>query len=542
LENIKGILAGGSPFTYRWIWIVEGKMEIKVVFRTARCVAVEICDGSIYESAKEKEIYVNGEFYEFTRKVVVSIYGLKPDREYVVGVRMGDVNEEISVRTPKEFVTLNVKDFGAKGDGIQDDTPFIQAAILCCPKESRVLIPEGTYKVTSLFLKSNLRLELAEEAVLSAETDRGRFPVLRGLVESYDEKEEYNLGTWEGNPIDCFSSVITGIHVENVEIYGLGVIDGNASEDNWWHDPRAKKGAFRPRMIFLNHCRNVVVQGIQVQNSPSWNIHPYFSNHLKFVDISVLNPKDSPNTDGLDPESCRDVEVVGVYFSVGDDCIAVKSGKIYMGSKYKTPSENIVIRQCCMRDGHGSITIGSEMAGGVKKLAVRDCLFLHTDRGLRIKTRRGRGKDAVVDGILFENIRMDHVMTPFVINSFYYCDPDGHSDYVASKEALPVDDRTPCIKTLEFSNIQAENCHVAAAYLYGLPERKIERVEMNHVRVSYAANALPGEPAMLDGVEPVSRMGIFARNIETLVLEDVEIKGQKGEKIITENIEHLVEK
>ena len=175
-------------------------------------------------------------------------------------------------------------------------------------------------------------------------------------------------------------------------------------------------------------------------------------------------------------------------------------------------------------------------------MTVKNCLFLNTDRGLRIKTRRGRGKDAVIDRILFENIRMDHVMTPFVINSFYYCDPDGHSSYVASREALPVDDGTPCIKTLEFSDIKASNCHVAAAYMYGLPEQKIKRVEMRHVQIGYAKNALSGEPAMLDGIKPVSRMGIFAGNIETLVLENVEIKGQKGEKIITENIEHLVER
>lgn len=520
----------------------EMVMEIKVIFCTARCVTVEICDGSIYESEDEKEIYVNGTFYEVTRKVVVSIYDLKPDTKYTIKVKTGDGEWEAKVKTPREFVTLNVRDFGAKGDGVQDDTPFIQAAILSCPDESRVLIPEGTYKVTSLFLKSNLRLELAEGAVVSAETDRRKFPVLKGLIESYDEKGEYNLGTWEGNPLDCFSSVITGIHVENVEIYGLGVIDGNANRDNWWHDPKIKRGAFRPRMFFLNHCSNVTVQGIQVQNSPSWNIHPYFSDSLKFIDLNVLNPKDSPNTDGLDPESCHDVEIVGVYFSVGDDCIAVKSGKIYMGSKYKTPSEDIVIRQCCMRDGHGSITIGSEMAGGVRKLTVKDCLFLHTDRGLRIKTRRGRGKDAVIDQIVFDNIRMDQVMTPFVINSFYYCDPDGHSDYVASREKLPVDDGTPSIGTLEFSNIQAENCHVAAAYMYGLPEQKIKMVEMRHVRVSYAKNAVSGEPAMMDGIEKVSRMGIFAGNIQTLLLEDVEIQGQKGEKIITEHIEHLVER
>lgn len=517
-------------------------MEINVIFLTARCVTIEIEDGSIYESEEEKEIYVNGKRYAATRKVVTSIYGLKPNTSYKIRVKFKGAETEKEIRTKTEFVTLNVKDFGAKGDGVSDDTLFIQAAIMCCPKDSRVLIPEGTYRITSLFLKSDLRLELAKGAVLSAWTERERFPVLRGMTESYDEKREYNLGTWEGNPIDCFSSVITGIHVERVELYGQGTIDGNASTENWWHDPKVKRGAFRPRMIFLNHCWDVVVQGIRVRNSPSWNIHPYFSNRLLFADLRVENPKDSPNTDGLDPESCQDVEIAGVYFSVGDDCIAIKSGKIYMGSTYKTPSRNIVIRQCCMRDGHGSITVGSEMAGGVDHVTVKDCMFLHTDRGLRIKTRRGRGKDGIIDQILFEHIRMDHVMTPFVVNSFYYCDPDGFSAYVSSKEPLPVDEGTPWIRNLKFRRIQADNCHVAAAYLYGLPEKKIECVEMEQVRVTYAENAVSGEPAMLEGVGTVSRMGIFAGNIRKLILRDVDIKGQSGEKIITEDVEDLTEK
>ena len=231
------------------------------------------------------------------------------------------------------------------------------------------------------------------------------------------------------------------------------------------------------------------------------------------------------------------MEIAGVCFSVGDDCIAVKSGKIYMGSTYKCPSKNISIRRCCMRDGHGSVTIGSEMAGGVKDLTVKDCMFLHTDRGLRIKTRRGRGKDAVVDKIVFEHIRMDHVMTPFVINCFYFCDPDGHSEYVRTKEALPVDDKTPFIKSLCFRDIEAENCHVAAAYMYGLPEQRIGRVEMERVRVSYAASAREGQPAMMDGCDShICRMGIYANQIEELVLKDVKVEGQDGPAIITENI------
>lgn len=517
-------------------------MSIKVIFRTARCVTIEIEDGSIYESEKEWEIYIDGIKYGTTKQVITSIYDLKPDTRYEIAVKSTDGESVAVVKTDREFVTLDVREFGAKGDGIQDDTPYIQAAVMCCPKDSRVLIPEGIYRITSLFLKDDLRLELAKGAVLSAETDRTKFPVLRGMIESYDEREEYNMGTWEGNPLDCFSSIITGMNVKHVVIYGQGIIDGNASKENWWNNPKVRRIAFRPRMIFLNHCEDIVIQGIQVQNSPSWNLHPYFSNHLRFLDLKVLNPKDSPNTDGLDPESCHDVEIAGVYFSVGDDCIAVKSGKIYMGSKYKVPSQDITIRQCCMRDGHGSITIGSEMAGGVRNLTVKDCLFLHTDRGLRIKTRRGRGKDAVLDEIVFENIHMDHVMTPFVINSFYYCDPDGHTEYVASKEALAVDERTPEIRTLAFRDILAENCHLAAAYLYGLPEKKIERVEMERIHITYAKDAEEGVPAMMDGISPVSRMGIYANNIKTLVLEDVVIEGQFGEAVVAENIDNLIQK
>lgn len=516
-------------------------MKISCIFKTARCATIEIEDGSIFETEGQYEIYINDILYETTNRVITSIYGLKPDTLYRIRVVKEDEEACAEVTTDWEFVTLNVRDFGAKGDGVQDDTRFIQAAVMACPKDGRVLIPAGIYRIGSLFLKDNLRLELDKGAVLSAMTDRSEYPVFPGLIQGYDEESEYNLGTWEGNPLPMFSAIITGVNVRNVVLYGQGMIEGNASyaEDNWWFDAKKKRGAFRPRMIFLNHCEHVTVQGITVQNSPSWNIHPYFSDHLRFIDLRVLNPKDSPNTDGLDPESCKDVEIVGIYFSLGDDCIALKSGKIYMGAKYKTPCEDVMIRQCCMRDGHGSITIGSEMAGGVKNLTVRDCLFLHTDRGLRIKTRRGRGRDAVIDGILFENIKMDHVMTPFVINCFYFCDPDGHTEYVRTKEMLPVDERTPDIRTLVFHRIEASNCHVAAAFLYGLPEQKIRKVIMEHVHVTYAEDPKRDVPAMMDGLEPCAKMGIFADNIEQLTLRDVTIEGQDGEAFLLKHIDRL---
>lgn len=515
-------------------------MTFEIIFKEARSFTLELKGAGIYQTEEEYEIYVNDRPVIKTNKIVQTVDGLKPDTEYRIFVKQGELCSETALlKTDYESYTLNVRDFGALGDGQRDDTGSIQAAIYSCPRDGRVLIPKGVYKITSLFMKSDMRFELAEGAVLSAITEREKFPVLPGLIESYDESGEYNLGTWEGNPLDMFAAIITCINVSNVMIYGKGTIDGCANHDNWWKNPKQKRIAWRPRQIFMNHCENMTVQGICVTNSPSWNLHPYFSKNLRFIDLQILNPKDSPNTDGLDPESCENVEIIGVYFSLGDDCIAIKSGKIYMGAKYRTSSRNLMIRQCCMRDGHGSITIGSEMAAGVLNLTVKDCLFLNTDRGLRIKTRRGRGEAAVIDDIVFENIRMDHVMTPFVINSFYFCDPDGYTEYVRTKEKLPVDERTPGIRKLAFRDIVCENCHVAAAFMYGLPERRIERVEMKNISVGYAENPMVGVPAMMEGITPSRKKGIYANNIAELIIENVSIRGCEGEELVTEHIGKL---
>ncbi|MCR5801409.1 MAG: glycoside hydrolase family 28 protein [Lachnospiraceae bacterium] len=516
-------------------------MEIKLLMKSARSACIELSDGGIYNTIEEYDLHINGKSVKKTDKVITSIFGLKPDTDYVLSAfnKAGEQLSSIDFTTDTEFVTLNVRDFGAMGDGVNDDTEFIQAAILACPAKSRVLIPEGRYHIRPLFLKSGLRLEIAKGAELLADTDRKNFPRFPGVIQSYDENDEYILGTWEGNPLKSFAGVITGIDVSDVMIYGEGTINGCASRDNWWNNPKVMNIAYRPRLIFLSGCNGVTLQGIKVCNSPAWNIHPFFSNELGFYDLTIENPSDSPNTDGLDPESCRNVTIEGVRFSLGDDCIAVKSGKIYMGRKYKTPSENILIRQCLMENGHGAVTIGSEMAGGVKSLKVEECLFRYTDRGLRIKTRRGRGEDAVLDDISFWRIDMDNVMTPFVVNAFYFCDPDGKSEYVQTREPMPVDERTPHIRSLSFEDIKATNCHVAAAYFDGLPECKIEEIVMRNVDVSFADNAKSGVPAMSLGTDECSRKGIYANNIEKLVLKNVKVTGAAGDEIVTCGIDDL---
>ncbi len=517
-------------------------MQISLIMKTARSASFMLDDGGIYYTKEKYRLLLNGQEIKTTDKVITSVYQLKPQTDYELTVCVGEeVLGTEQFTTEEEFVTLDVKKFGAKGDGVSDDTGFIQAAIMACPKKSRVLIPKGVYKITSIFLKSGINLELAKGAELRAETDRSRFAKFPGLIESYDETDEYNLGTWEGNPLPMYAGIITGINVENVNLYGEGSINGCANDENWWKNEKVMVGAFRPRMLFLNHCRNVNVQGLYFHDSPAWVLHPYFSTDLKFCDLLVKNPQVSPNTDGLDPESCKNVEILGVHFSLGDDCIAVKSGKIYMGKKYKTPAENTHVCHCLMENGHGAVTVGSEIGAGVKNMVVEKCLFSNTDRGLRIKTRRGRGKDSVLDGITFRDIEMDNVMTPFTANAFYFCDPDGRTEYVQSREAYPVDERTPAMKHFCFENIHAANCHVAAAYFDGLPESKIECIEMRNVDISFAKDAKTDVPIMSNGVEKCSRKGIYAHNVKKLVLDNVKVTGTAGEPVELSEVDSVIE-
>ncbi len=281
-------------------------------------------------------------------------------------------------------------------------------------------------------------------------------------------------------------------------------------------------------MLFLRHCQNVTVQGLTFRNSPAWNLHPMFSQDLSFLNVRVEAPADSPNTDGIDPESCKNVRILGTVFSVGDDCIAIKSGKIYMGNTYHTPCENLEIAWCHMLRGHGGVTIGSEMSGGVRHVRVHHCLMEGSDRGLRVKTRRGRGKWGVVDDIRFEDVRMDGVSAPLVVNALYYCDPDGRTPYVQSREKQKVDDTTPTLGRVCFERVEARNCQSCAGYILGLPERPAEEIAVRGCVFSFAPSAQPMVPAMADGVEECLRRGIIAHFVKELIVENTRFEGVEG--------------
>ena len=516
-------------------------IEVKKLFVSTRSITIELPDGGLYHTKKPYRILLNGVEQGMAETVVHSLYGLWPDTKYVLKVL--DDNTEVGrlvFRTEKESFTLNVRRFGAVGDGVHDDTAAIQAAISCCPKKGRVLIPSGQYRVTPLFLKSHITVEIQKSATLLLEIDRLKFPILPGMTLSADEDDDLNLGSWEGNPLDTYASFITGVRVKDVILCGEGVLDGQADKADWWQHHRIKRGAWRPRMLFLNHCEDVTVQGLTFRNSPCWNLHPYFSRKLKFLNIHVTAPADSPNTDGFDPESCEHILLAGAHFSLGDDCIAIKSGKLYMGQRYKTPCSDLEISHCLMENGHGGMTCGSEMAGGVNKVYLHDCLMRNTDRGLRIKTRRGRGEQGVIDDIVFENVVMERVGTPYVVNCLYFCDPDGKTEYVQSREKQPVDERTPRIGRIAFRNVTATDV-TCAGYFLGLPERPIEQVEMENVSITCAPDAAPMAPAMACGVEKVSRKGVVAINVDRIVMKNVTITGQDGVKLECENVGEVEE-
>ena len=510
----------------------------KVILKSSRSLTLELINHDIYYAKEVFDVKVNDKvMLSDVDTNVFSLYNLNPGEKYMIEV----LGYKESIQTEEESSVLNVKDFGAIGNGLNDDTMAIQSAMLACPKHGRVLIPEGTYLVRPLFLKSNQTIELVKNATLLGHTDRSVYPILPAQLTKADGSF-IELSSWEGNPAPTFASIITGILVENVKIIGEGIIDCNAQNSDWWVTHKIQRGgAWRPKGVFLSNSSHIGMQGVTVTNTPSWNLHPYFSSYIDFIDMKIISPKDSPNTDGCDPESCDHVNVIGLNFSVGDDCIAIKSGKYEMGMKYRRPTSDMVVRNCMMAYGHGAVVLGSEMSGGIKDLSVTQCYFKETDRGLRIKTRRGRGESAVIDGITFENIYMDNVLTPLVMNMYYYCDDDGKTEYVWSKKALPVDERTPYLGKFKFKNMVCENVHVAAGFFYGLPEQPIKSIELENITFTYAKNPIPEVPAMMSFLDKMTGEGLQFRYVDQVKIKNVNLGHTTGEPVLLENVKNFVE-
>ncbi|MBR4703884.1 MAG: glycoside hydrolase family 28 protein [Oscillospiraceae bacterium] len=470
---------------------------------------------------------------------VLSLFGLTPGSAHSLRLRFSGGGEtSVSFRLPKETCALDVRGFGARGDGLADDTSALRAAIAVLPEGGRLFFPPGVYRTLPLFLKSHIHLDFAAGAALLASPERDQYPVLPGTLPDLEGGEELHFGAFEGQAKPMYASLLTAQYARDITVTGPGILDGNG--EIFWKD-FFELPAARPRLMFFNRCRGIRVHGVRARNSPSWQIHPYYSEDLGFYDLSVEAPKNSPNTDAMDPESCDRVEIVGCRFNVGDDCVAIKSGKIELGSTLNRPALRYTIRNCLMEAGHGAVTLGSEIGAGVKELTVSQCCFRGTDRGLRIKTRRGWGQNCRVDGVTFENICMDGVLTPITMNMWYNCcDPDRESEYVWSREALPVDERTPSLGRFRFRNIRCTNAHAAALYVDGLPEMPVEEVALENVRISFAQDAKSAVPIMKNFASPCRKLGLYFDNVKRVVLRNVTVHGAEGSPLLANHCGEVV--
>lgn len=508
-------------------------MSFHCLFASSVSACFELDNTSPYYAPEPYDVLLDGKAaLRGVNTNVFSLFGLEPGKDYTAQVGQ----DSLPFRTQPESACLDVREFGAAGDGLRDDTQAIQSAVNACPTGGRVTVGPGVYSIRPLVLKSDLTLELRAGAVLRADPVEGHYPVLPGQVGF--PGREVQVSSWEGDPRPAHQSILSAWYARNIQIVGPGTIDGNGPASTWWQNVK-NRPVGRPKLVFLDHCQDVVFHGILGKNSPSWHFHPFFSKNVAFYNIAVEAPKDSPNTDGMDPESCDGVKCVGIRFSVGDDAIAIKSGKIYMGSKYRTPASGHVIRNCLMEYAHGAVVLGSEMSGGIRDLTVSQCYFSHTDRGMRIKTRRGRGNTCVVDGVEFSNIRMDNVMCPLVINMFYFCDPDGRSEYVGTRKKLPVDERTPYLGSFTFRDMECTDCEWAAGYFCGLPEMPVGQVTIENVRFAFKADASAGYPAMMSGIDKECRRGLYFDCVKSVRLKNVTLEGQAGQEVTAQNVEEV---
>lgn len=315
---------------------------------------------------------------------------------------------------------FNVIQYGADNKGIELSTNAIQSAIDDAHrlKGGRVLIPEGTFLTGALELKSNVELHLHENAYVSFSQDTRDYLPL--VLTRYEGIELYN-----------YSPLIYAHHAENIAITGAGTLDGRGDEHHWWpwkYGTNGQPSQDRDRQLLFEmaekripveervfgeghylrssfiqpyNCQNILIEGVTVKDSPMWQVHPVLSENVIIRGVNIIGH--GPNTDGVNPESCRHVLIEDCYFDNGDDCIAIKSGRNEDGRRIGVPSENIVIRRNTMRDGHGGVTIGSEISGGVKYVYAEDNVMdsPNLDRALRIKTNSVRG--GTIEHIYFKN-------------------------------------------------------------------------------------------------------------------------------------------
>jgi polygalacturonase len=433
-------------------------------------------------------------------------------------------NIEFEMATIQEPVIpdneVNIKDFGAISGGQVLNTQAFADAINAVSEKGggKVIIPAGIWLTGPILLKSNLELHAEAGSLIIFSTDKDLYPVIETNFEGL-------------NTFRCLSPIY-GKNLENIAFTGSGIWDGSGdawrfvkksklNDSQWkklvasggilnekkneWYPSEQFKNAMqnadqnvrldlktkeefeairdflRPVMVSIQNSKRVMFDGPVFQNSPAWCIHPLVVEDLIVRNLTVRNPWYSQNGDGIDVESCKNVLVENSNFDVGDDAICIKSGKDKDGRERNIPCENLIIRNNIVYHGHGGVTVGSEMSGGVRNMHVSNCTFMGTDVGLRFKSNRGRG--GVVENIYISDILMTDIPTNAISFNLYY---GGRSvsemiEAGVKQEAPtiePVTEETPQFKNISIKNITIKGA-MQAVLLQGLPEMNLENVELS---------------------------------------------------------------
>jgi len=360
--------------------------------------------------------------------------------------------------------SFNVLDYGARGDGVTKDTAAIVKAVAAIEMAGGgiLLFPAGRYLTAPFNLTSNIIVHISPSATILGSNDLPDWPVIPALP-SYCQGREL--------PGPRYTSLIHAEHKNNITITGGGTVDGQGLK--WWTLHRADLLSYtRGGLIEIMYMKHFVISNVTLLNAPFWTVHPYDCDDVKISNVKIYSPSDSPNTDGIDPDSATNVVITDCDISVGDDVIAIKSGIDYCGREYHKPCENITITNCVFGTGHG-ISIGSEMSGGVRNVLVKDCLVRGTQAGPRIKTQRGRG--GVVENIQFINITISGpgVVNAIQVNMFY------------DKNTVPPTNATatPIFRNVSFKDIRG-NATNAGEFLC-LPESPCEGFSLQNIDISY---------------------------------------------------------
>jgi polygalacturonase len=377
-------------------------------------------------------------------------------------------------------ITVNVRQLGAKGDGLSDDSPAIRAAIdkVATRGSGTVQFPPGDYLTGPIELASHMTLKLDRGATLRFSTDPQLYPP--------------TLTRWEGTECYNFSPLMHGKDLTDIAIAGEGTIDGQGRD--WWDMRRNARPAvtrlrkmaqdgtpveerrfatvqdgLRPTLIEFWQCSNVTVEGVTIQQSPFWTVHPVYCTDVTLRNLTIRG--DGPNTDGIDPDSCQRVRIDNCDIATGDDSIAIKSGRDSDGRRVNRPTTDVQITNCRFAKGHSGVAIGSETSGGVSDVVIRDCTSDGNNVGILVKTMRGRG--GVIENITAERITLKNVKRDGVMISMRY----------NTTQPEPVSERTPTVRNVTFRDIKGTSNERAGRFT-GLEERAVENVRLENVVIA----------------------------------------------------------